>query len=82
MEDDLEQSSSQYESIMGRKNKIKSKTSRKGKEGKEVLESLEQSYEADLKVWQLFTALSVKVDIEWDKLVWLAITWKLFFIIC
>ena len=50
MEDDLEQSSSQYESIMGRKNKIKSKTSRKGKEGKEVLESLEQSYEADLKV--------------------------------
>ena len=57
MEDDLEQSSSQYESIMGRKNKIKSKTSRKGKEGKEVLESLEQSYEADLKVWQLFTAL-------------------------
>lgn len=69
MEDDLEQSSSQYESIMGRKNKIKSKTSRKGKEGKEVLESLEQSYEADLKVWQLFTALSVKVDIE-SKISW------------
>lgn len=69
MEDDLERSSSQYESIMGRKNKIKSKTSRKGKEGKEVLESLEQSYKADLKVWQLFTALSVKVDIE-SKISW------------
>ena len=51
MENDLEQSKSQYESIMDRKNKIKSKASRKGMEDNEVWKALEQSYEADLKVW-------------------------------
>ena len=50
MENDLEQSKSQYESIMDRKNKIKSKASRKGMEDNEVWKALEQSYEADLKV--------------------------------
>ena len=48
MENDLEQSKSQYESIMDRKKKIKSKASM---EDIEVWKALEQSYEADLKVW-------------------------------